>query len=161
MDSVELLCLNGHPSHPRKVGEATYDAESTFLLSVRRTGKGSRRAQRSGSRLVDQGIPLQVFWRGSAAASIDALLEELNWECHKDLVGGSLPDSWLIGLYKCPEGHWVGTKDIGELLEWIDKAEELGVHSLPLPRVDEPDMEGFVVAEIPMEAAIGTNRVPV
>jgi len=157
---MELLCGDYHPDHPRTVGKATLDAESTFLLSQRRTGKGSRRSQQSGSRLVDQGIPLQVFWRGSAAASIDAQVEGLNWETHRSFVGGSLPGNWLIGLYKCPEGHWVGTKNIGELRGWIDKALELGLPSLPLPPVDEP-WTGKFVQEIPIETAHSSDRQPV
>jgi hypothetical protein len=154
MEIINFHCSECPGERPMKVGKAIADAVGNVdLVSMRRTGKRSPRAQRTDGRLVDQGIPIRVRW--SAVSEIDIQEELRNTERHKTLVGEALPDSWVIGLYRCAEGHWVGTKDIGELLGWIDKALEYGARSLPLPLLDqppdEPDPSAFDVASIPME----------
>ena len=66
------------------------------------------------------------------------------------------------GLYKCPDGHWVGTKVVGKLVEGVLKVLELGVHILPLPPIDidEADMSRFALESIRMETSYVTDKQP-
>ena len=133
MPTLDLLCGGDHPIHSKTVAVAeTNTAGNMFLQGKWRAGKGSSRAKGSGSRLVNQGAKIQVRWSAEADLASDPQRVRRDLEVHRALIGGSLPDSWLIGVYKCPDGHWVGTDDIDELIGWIDKAVRLGLRSLPL-----------------------------
>ena len=133
-DSKRLLvcdaCRRRHPKRqPVKVGAAWTDGTGDWtVLELRRTGKGSNRAQ-PGSRLVHRGIPLQIQW--ADGSSINSQQAGLGWKMHGRLVG----ETPTVGVFQCPQGHELGFPNTETLIECLELALDGGVREIPIPEL--------------------------